>query len=191
LTSSDVDRTMRRMTPQLGPEEWSKVFDRLARELPPTGQRRVTLIGGVAMALGYKSRRTTGDADVILAPEITQEVLAAAERIAAEFSLPSDWMNQKAVEAKLIRPPVEPGRPVFETSSLVLEVPAPEYMLAMKVARYAGDTDIADAKILLQLLHLDDAEDVWTRIGGLVPVAKQSVARDNLQALWEDVHEPP
>ena len=45
------------MNPQLGPEEWSKVFDRLARELPPTGQRRVMVIGGVAMALGYKSRR--------------------------------------------------------------------------------------------------------------------------------------
>jgi len=182
---------MRRMTPQLGPEEWSKVFDRLARELPPTGQRRVTMIGGVAMALGYKSRRTTGDADVILDPEIAEEVLAAAEKIATEFSLPPDWMNQKAIEAKLIRPPVEPGRAVFETSSLVLEVPAPEHMLAMKVARYAGDTDIADAKILLPLLHLDDVEEVWTRIGGLVPVAKQSVARDNLQALWEDVHESP
>ena len=59
----------------------------------------------------------------------------------------------------------------------------------MKVARFAGDTDIADAKILLSLLPLDDVEDVWTRIGGLVPVARQSVARDNLQALWEEVHE--
>jgi hypothetical protein len=29
LTPSDVDQTMRRMNPQLGPEEWSKVFDRL------------------------------------------------------------------------------------------------------------------------------------------------------------------
>jgi len=191
LTSSDVDQTMHRMNPQLGPEEWSKVFDRLARELPPTGQRRVMVIGGVAMALGYKSRRTTGDADVILAPEIAEEVLAAAEKIAPEFSLPPDWMNQKALEANLIRPPVGPGRAVFETSSLVLEVPAPEHMLAMKVARYAGDTDIGDAKILWHLLHLDDVEEVWTRIGGLVPVAKQSVARDNLQALWEDIHEPP
>jgi len=80
-------------------EEWRAVLSRLSETLPATRQRHVTVIGGVAMALGYGSRRTTGDADVILQSADAREVLLAAAGIANEFQLPTDWMNQKAVEA--------------------------------------------------------------------------------------------
>jgi hypothetical protein len=40
------------------------VLRRLAERLPPTSQRRVTIIGGVAIALAYGSRRTTKDSEV-------------------------------------------------------------------------------------------------------------------------------
>src|SRR5579862_1159816 len=99
------------------------------------------------MALGYGSRRTTQDADVILAPEDASEVLLAAAEIAPEFDLPADWMNSKAVEAGYASLPPEGGRVVLRTPSLVLEVPSAERLLAMKLARFAGDADINDAKI--------------------------------------------
>ena len=80
---------------------------------------------------------------------------------------------------------------VFETPTLLLEVPPIEHMLAMKVARFAGDTDIADASILLKDMRLrfSDVEDVWTQIGGFVPVAKQDAAHYYLLKLWEDLDE--
>jgi hypothetical protein len=134
------------MSPRtLDPADWTRVMLRLATELSPDRQRRVTLIGGVAMALGYRSRRTTTDADAIMAPGDTEEILSAAKRIAPDFQLDAGWLNQKAFEAGLIKKP-EAERIVFETPTLVLEVPSPESMLAMKLARSAGDTDLDDAR---------------------------------------------
>lgn len=49
----------------LSAEEWRAVLRRVAQRLPPDRTWRVTVIGGVAMALGYGSRRTTRDADVV------------------------------------------------------------------------------------------------------------------------------
>jgi hypothetical protein len=72
------------------------------------------------MALGYGSRRTTKDADTVMQPDVAAEVLPAAKRIALEFGLAPDWLNQKAVEAGKIVIPKPPGRIVFETDTLVL-----------------------------------------------------------------------
>jgi hypothetical protein len=178
------------MGDSLGPKEWEAVLSRLAERLPP-GEHRVMLIGGVAMALGYNSRRTTKDADVIMAPDVAAEVLPVAAAIADEFHLAHDWMNEKAVKANLIVPPDRPGKVVFSKYSLVLEVPPPEHMLAMKVARFAGDTDAADAKTLLELLRktFSDVEMLWAHIGGRVPEAKRGTARHNLLLLWEQFDE--
>jgi hypothetical protein len=174
-----------------GAEDWRRIFQRLSEELSPTGERHITLIGGVAMALGYGSRRTSKDADTIMQPDVAAEVLPAARRIAPEFGLDSDWLNQKAVEANKIVIPEPPGRVVFETDRIALEVPSAEHMLAMKLARFATNTDQADAKILLKIMRLrfSDAEDVWTHIGGLMPVAMREGAHYNLLTLWDDLNE--
>jgi hypothetical protein len=175
----------------LDANEWRLVLTRLSELLPATTQRRVTVIGGVAMALGFGSRRTTGDADVIMKPEEAPEILAAASQIAPEFHLPPMWMNQSAIQADLVIAPAEPGRVVLATPSVAFEVPRTEHLLGMKLARFAGDTDIDDAKILLQELRtrFSNVEDVWTSVGGLVPVAQRGRARHNLEVLWEMLDE--
>lgn len=181
------------MSRKLGEDEWLEVLNRLAQVLPPDHQRHVTVIGGVAMALAYGSRRTTEDADVIMPPEVAAEVLPAAEKLAPEFGLPSHWMNQKAVEAGYASAPPEGGRVVLSTPSLVLEVPSTERLLGMKLARFAGDTDIEDAKILAMKLRnagRSTAEDVWDVVGGTVPMASRGRARHNLENLWEMLDEP-
>ena len=61
-------------------------------------------------------------------------------------------------------------------------------MLAMKLVAYRREKDIRDAKLLvdrLRLRGLTDVEDVWTFVGGLVPVVKQARARYNLLELWD------
>jgi len=165
---------------------------RLAAELSPDRQRRVTLIGGVAMALGYRSRRTTNDADAIIAPDDAPEVLAAAARIAPDFDLPDGWLNQKAIEAGKVLPHT-PDIVVLSTPSLVLEVPSAERMLAMKLARGATDSDLLDARVLLQALRqrYTDVEDVWTLIGGFVSLAQRENTRYHLLRQWEDTDESP
>ena len=57
----------------------------------------------------------------------------------------------------------------------------------MKLSRFAGDTDIGDAKILLRQLcsRLTTVEDVWTFVGGFVPLARRGRARHNLELLCE------
>ena len=143
------------------------------------------------MALGYSSRRTTDDADVIMAPDVAAEVLPAAEQVAAQYGLPSGWMNTKAFDAGLILPPTEAGRAVLTTNSVVFEVPSAERLLAMKVVRFAGDKDQKDAEILLKLLlpRFSDVETLWNFLGGFIPPAKRSQARYNLDILWEMLDE--
>ena len=74
-------------------DDWKRVLTRLSDELAPPGRRRIIVIGGVAMALGYGSRRTTADADSVMDPDVAAEVLPAAKRIAGEFGLADDWLK--------------------------------------------------------------------------------------------------
>jgi hypothetical protein len=176
---------------QLDADEWRAVLRRLAEVLSPP-QRQVTLIGGVAIALGYESaRRTTTDADVIMQPDVAAEVLPAAKQIASEFQLPPDWLNKAAFDAGLLVPPKGQGRIVLETQSLVFDVPPAEHLLGMKLVRWAGETDIEDASILLKKLRVaySDVEDVWSLVGGFVLMAKRAEARHNLDVLWEMLDE--
>jgi hypothetical protein len=174
---------------QLSADDWRAVFHRLAEVVPHDRTWRVTVIGGLAMALGYGARRTTEDADVV---DTAPEVLEAAKALAPEFGLASTWMNAKAEEAGYVLAAVTTDtRVVFQEPSLEVRVPSIAHMLAMKVARFAGDIDIDDAKLLLSKLGaFRDADEVWTHIGGLVPVAGRPQARHNLENLWELVHEP-
>lgn len=161
---------------------------RVAEKLPHDRTWRVTVIGGVAMALGYGARRTTGDADVV---DTAPEVFEAARLVASEFGLSAEWMNRKAEErGYVVASAASEAEVVFRADSLEVYVPTAAHMLAMKVARYAGRTDIADAMLLLKRLGtFSNAEEIWTRIGGLVPAAHHEQARHNLDVLWERVLE--
>ena len=177
------------MKKKLTGAEWLSVIQELADVLPPDKQRRVTVIGGVAMILEYGAKRTTDDMDVIiLRPDIAEEVQEAALRVTA-FGLDAGWLNQRAVEANLIRHPYSADdHVVFANDSLVIAVPSPEHMLAMKLAAYRREKDIRDARLLVDRLRrggLTEMEDIWTAVGGLVPVAKQATARYNLLDLWD------
>ena len=184
----------RQMPKELSAEEWRAVLLSLAAKIPPTiDPPHVTLIGGVAMALGYGSRRTTKDADVVMTPDVASEVLPAAEQVATQYGLLSGWMNTKALDAGYVTQSIEIGRSVLTTDSIVFDVPSIGQLLAMKLSRFAGDdVDVSDAKILLQQLQrrgYSDVETMWDSIGGLVRVADRSQARHNLYVLWEMLDE--
>jgi len=165
---------------------------RLAEAVGPSVSAEITLIGGAAMTLGFGSRRTTQDVDVILNPDTRDAILDAAERIRHEFGLPADWLNERAMEAGLLVmaafDALESHRSVvLELGSLRFSVPSMTHLAAMKLPAVRGDSDIDDLLLLLDRLKkngLEDVEMAWATLGGMVPLAEQGKARYNLEKVW-------
>lgn len=171
--------------------EWIAILSRLAEVLPQDHEHRVTVIGGAAMILGYGAQRMTDDVDAVMSPDVAADVIPAAVAIAPEFGLEANWLNEQAMTASLIVRPRIVEKTVFASHSLVLEAPPVEHMLAMKLTAYRRHKDLEDASLLLKRMErsgLSSEEDVWTVVGGLVPVAKRPFARYNLGDLWERTH---
>ncbi len=143
------------------PDEWPVILGRLAAKLSP-------------------------GADVIATPP---EVIEAARAVAPEFGLSPGWMNARAEEAGYVDPSAAADtRVVMREGPLEVSVPSAGHMLAMKVARFAGATDVDDAKLLLsRLRHLASVGRLDPG-RGLVPVAERAQAKHNLERLWEMVH---
>jgi hypothetical protein len=126
----------------------------------------VSLYGGAVFTLVYASRETTKDVDAIVRPGGTAKRLAL--RVAAELSLPEDWLNddvkqflgEKEAKRQLTTVDFGPG--------LSVSVPTATYLLAMKLRAcrpplpgYEGD--YADIRFLIRemgLNSLQDAEDI-------------------------------
>lgn len=116
----------------------------------------ICLYGGAVMCLVYEARPSTKDVDGIFQPaEVIRE---AAKEIAADYDLPSDWLND-GVKGFL----VEHSRKVFlNLPHLVIMVADPEYLLAMKSLSARIDaTDGADIAFLIKALKIRSIEDVF------------------------------
>jgi len=149
------------------------------------------LIGGVAVALAYGTRRTTRDVDVVLEDEASKVVIRVANQIAPEFGLESGWLNENARRAGFLAEKIIEGDIVLETSALKIVVPSLAQLTAMKLAAIRGQTDVDDALTLLRQVRAwgGDVEETWALIGGLLPIAERDKARYNLLKLWEVLDE--
>jgi hypothetical protein len=179
-------------SPSLSAEEWRRVLTRLACELRAPGPAHITVIGGAAIALLYDARRTTTDVDAVIDQADVVRVLEAARSIAADFGLAVDWLNQQARAQGYLQEPLQQGETLFETPALTITAPTLEHLLATKlpVAR-RSDTDIDDCLLLVAMLRASasDADDLWSKVGGLIPVAHRDNAVYNLRWIWEILDE--
>ncbi len=122
------------------------------------------LVGGAVMCLAYAARPSTEDVDGYFRP--SQEVRAAAARVAVRADLRPDWLND-AVKGYL----GERGafQPWLELEHLRVLVAQPEYLLAMKCLAFRIGPefhDEDDVRFLLRLLDITDygkAVEVITR----------------------------
>ena len=91
------------------------------------------------MIVGYGRTRTTRDVDARI-EHAKDEVLAAAEEIAAEQGLDPNWLNENA---RLFMPPAKDHRAstVFNTPGLIVTGASAEHMMAMKIAARNSDED--------------------------------------------------
>ena len=159
--------------------EWRKVLQRLSEELDGHSAN-VFVIGGVAVALGYSlARRTTGDLDALFEPATAEIVRSAAARIAPEFGLQTEWLNDNALRRGFVTEMRTDGPIVFESISLHMAAPSREHLLAMKVAAMRTDVDVDDVLYLMQGMT-DDAGELWNLIGGMIPAAYRPAAEENL-----------
>jgi len=116
------------------------------------------------MCLVYKARPATKDIDAIFEP--VKYIRLAIRKITERHNLPVDWLNF-AVKMFV----VEHEKEMFlDLPNLKIFVPAPEYLLAMKVlAARAESFDVDDIKFLVKRLELRTVEDVLRLVENYYP----------------------
>ena len=110
-----------------------------------------------SLCLAYQARAVTKDLDEVFEP--SQTVRDAAAAVAERLSLAEDWLNDTA--KGFLHGTPQSKNIVFSTDSLSVWVPAPEYLLAMKVvSSRVGTRDVEDIRFLANLLGLTTAKEV-------------------------------
>ena len=134
-----------------------KLFQALNRELKKKDViGEIGLCGGAVMCLVFKARKATKDIDAIFEP--TKEIREAGKKVADEFGLSEDWLNDAAKGFFLTDPPKQD---VLSYSHLRIWAPTAEYMLAMKCVSARFDTfDRDDVVFLIKHLGLESYQEV-------------------------------
>ena len=147
-------------TQPLGREQLTDLLAELSDELAAAGARaQLFVVGGAAMALAYDESRSTRHIDAAFAP--APIVRRAGERVATRHGLEPDWLND-AAKGFMPGDDAHP-RTVFESGNLLVQVPSPQYLLAMKI--YSGRLtesrrDLDDAVTLFNLAGYTSVEQV-------------------------------
>lgn len=139
---------MNRRGELLGPQKLREVFDELSDVLSGEGMHaQLFVVGGAAMALAYDAQRVTRDVDALFEPKAELRKLTAA--VGERYGLEADWLNDAA---KGFMPGADDSpQTVYESESLLVQVPSPEYLLAMKLYASRDERDLDDAARLANI----------------------------------------
>jgi len=141
---------------QLDASQVQALFQELSDRLAAISvQAQLFVVGGAAMALAYDNGRLTRDVDALFVP--ASEVRQIAADISGQHGLEPDWLND-AVKGFLPGADEHP-RTVFESESLLAQVPSPGYLLAMKLHASRDERDLDDAAILFNRLNYTTAQE--------------------------------
>ena len=107
------------------------------------------------MALAYDAERLTRDVDALFIP--APEVRRIADEMSGAHGLEPDWLNDAAKGFM----PGEDDQPrtVFESESLLVQVPSPGYLLAMKLHASRDERDLDDAAVLFNRVGYTTAQE--------------------------------
>lgn len=148
-------------------KEILKAFARLnevCRENNIKGE--IGVVGGAAMVLAYGADRATKDVDAVFEP--SSALRRAAQQISTELQLPEDWLNDAV---KGFMPENQPIKnPMLQLDSLLVWVPEPTYMLAMKAISARFDSkDSHDIVTLCKILKIKNQDQVFEIIEKYYP----------------------
>ena len=141
----------------------------------------IYLYGGAVMCLVYKARPATKDVDAIFEP--VKYIRSAIRKITDKYNLPFDWLNF-AVKMFV----VEHEKEIFlDLPNLKVFVPAPEYLLAMKIlASRAESFDLDDIEFLIDKLNLQTVEDALLIVKNYYP---NKIIKPETRFLLEELFE--
>jgi len=141
----------------------------------------ICLYGGAVMCLVYKARPATKDIDAIFEP--VKYIRSAIRKITERHDLPLDWLNY-AVKMFVVKHEKE----IFlDLPNLKVFVPAPEYLLAMKIlAARAESFDLDDIKFLLDKLKVQTVEDALRTVENYYP---HKIIKPETRFLLEELFE--
>lgn len=147
-----------RLTGDLARSDIEALLVELGAELDSRGTRgELFVIGGAAMALAYDTRRSTRDIDGVFEPKSV--VYAAAAIVGSRHGLDEGWLNDAA--KTFITPTVAEGATVvLDAPGIRVSVPAPERLLALKVASGRVDRDSDDIRFLADRCGLTSASEI-------------------------------
>jgi hypothetical protein len=138
----------------------------LGDDLTRQGVRgQLFIVGGAAMALAYSDRRVTKDIDAVFEPKVI--IYQAAHRVAEDFGLPDDWLND-AVKGFLPGKD-ENARPLPEVEGIEVTTASPRYLLAMKLMAMRFGEDDQDIQILLRQTGINQASEALDLLSSLYP----------------------
>jgi len=133
-----------------------ELFQDLSDRLASRGLKaQLFVVGGAAMALEYDGDRLTRDVDAVFEP--AADVRRIVEELGVVHNLPPDWINDGAKGFM----PGQDERPriAFDSESLLVQVPSPEYLLAMKLHASRDERDLDDAARLFRIVGYSSAEE--------------------------------
>ena len=126
---------------------------------------QIFIVGGAAMALAYSTRRVTKDIDAAFEPK--SAIYGAAEKVAEEHGLPSDWLNDAA---KAFMPGKDPqARPLPDVTGIEVTTASPRYLLAMKLMAMRFGEDDEDIEILLEQCDMHSAQEALDLLEDMYP----------------------
>jgi len=148
---------------------------------------QLVVVGGAAMVLGYNARPSTQDIDALFLPPPEARIVRSwVKLIAIENNWPIDWLND-AAKGYLVGLSVGPL--LWQGPGIEVRQPAAVQLLAMKLAAWRDDVDIADAAVLLRATAGTMArETVWRQIVPFLLRGRELKAQYAFDDLWESVY---
>lgn len=120
--------------------------------------------------------------------EPKQRIYAAAAVVADRHQLEAGWLNDAA--KALIPPGAETGaRVVLDVPGLTVSVPAPEKLLALKLASARVDRDADDIVLLARICGLSDSREIHDLTERVIGASRPLAPK--VQYLVEDLFGPP
>jgi glycerol-3-phosphate dehydrogenase len=128
-------------------------------------EAEVMLTGGAVMSLVFDAQPQTRRASALLGDRARFD--EAVDAVAREYGLPPDWLSTATRQLVAVEGTLGGG---YDSMSLRVFSPLPDYVLAMKCAELAGTSEDdgkvaeADLRYLLRLTGVRTAKDALERV---------------------------
>jgi hypothetical protein len=166
------------MPDAMTPEEVRELLEELATRLNDAGiTAGIRVVGGAALSILDKDRRSTSDIDAVIVPAgVAADIVTD---LANERGLPGDWLNEAALA---YIPPVGPEDwvEVIRRGDVRVSVGSVHMLLAMKLLANRGVRDSDDIAFLLEACDvktLDDAQNIYERYHAQEVISPSATAR--------------